>query len=323
MTTSGTYTSGLTLNEAATESLDLLQVGQDGETLTGDMQTRWKNTANLVLTEWHTQGLHLWAETEGTLFLTVGQSKYDFRLSTTHVANTWYETTTTAATLAAATVIPVTSVANIQVGDKIGIIQNDNDLFWTTVASIASLNVTVNDPITLATLSGATVYNYRAATATVPELLPISRMSKDGVRRRESTDYEIPVNFTSRKEYFDLPNKNQNGTVIQAYYSRQDIAGETSGIMYVWNPPSSSLPVLNFTYERKLQKLTAATQTIDIPDYAQNAFIYTVAERLIPKFGASAERTALIVSKAEQLRNDMLAFDAPVYPIKIRMRRRG
>ena len=322
MTTSGIYTLSKTLNEVAAESFDILQIGADGETLSGDMIGRFKISANLTLKEWQAQGIHLWSYTEGTLFLTVGQEKYDFRESSTHVANTWFETTTTADTVAGATSIEVTSIDDIQDGDPIGIIQNDNNLFWTTVNGTPSgLTVQLDDAITLATLSGAFVRNYRVGTSTAPELIPVSRILN--VRRQESTDYEIPIIFESREDYFNLPNKSQNGTPIQAHYARQDLAGEEGGIMYLWSAPSSSVPVINFTYERKLQILDDPDDTLDLPDYAQLAFIYDVAVKLIPKFGASKDLAFWVKSEAERLKNDMLSYDSAVYPIKMKMKRYG
>jgi len=322
MATSGIYTLSKTTNELAEEAFDLLQIGQDGETLSGDMIGRFKASANLLLKEWQTQGIHLWSYTEGTLFLTVGQSKYDFREASTHVANTWYETTTTAATTAGASTIVVSSAANIQNGDVIGIIQNTNNIFWTTVNGAPSgSTVTLTDSITLATVSGAYVRNYRVGTATAPDLIPVSRILD--VRRKESSDYEIPIVFSSREDYFGLPNKDQTGTPIQAHYARQDIAGEEGGIMYLWNAPSSSVPVINFTYERKLQVLNDATDTIDLPDYAQMAFIYNVAVKLIPKYGSSQALADLIKQEAQILKNDLLSYDSAVYPIKMKMKRHG
>lgn len=322
MTASGVYTLGKTFNEIATEAADVIQVGADGETLGGDIIGRIKRPLNLMLKEWQTQGIHLWGYTEGTLFLTVGQAKYDFRLTATHIANTWYETTTTADTTAAATSISVTSASDIQDGDKIGIIQNDNDLFWTTVnGAPIGTTVLLDDAITLATVSGAVIYNYRAGTSTSPELIPVSRVLD--VRRRENSDYEIPIIFQSRKDYFDLPNKSQNGTPIQAYYSRQDVAGETSGTMYLWNAPSTSVPVINFTYERKIQIVVDADDTVDVPDYAQEAVVYNLAVKLIPKFGTASTLAQWVRQEALILKNDMLAFDAALYPIKMKMKLHG
>lgn len=322
MTTSGVYTLSQTLNETASEAFDILQIAADGETLSGDMIGRAKKSLNLMLKEWQTQGIHLWSYTEGTLFLKVGQEKYDFRDATTHIANEWFETTTTAGTVAGATSIEVTSVDDIQDGDKIGVIQNDNDLFWTTVNGTPSgLTVQLDDAIPLATLSGAFVRNYRLGTATAPELIPVSRVSD--VRRQESTDYEIPIIFASRKDYFDLPNKSQKGTPIQAYYSRQDISGETSGIMYVWSSPISSVPVINFTYERKIQIMVNADDTLDVPDYALDTVNHCLAVKLIPKFGASKDHAIWVKGEAKILKNDLLSYDSASYPIRMKMKRHG
>ena len=312
MSTSSNYTLALSVNESAKETFELLQVSGDGEELSGDMIGDFKKKSNLLLKEWQSQGSHLWTETEGTLFLTVDQAKYDFRDTTTKVTNEWFETTTTAAVTANTKTFTVTSADDIQADDTIGIIQNDNNLFWTTVARVSGLTVWVDDFIPLACLSGAYVRNYRDT------FIPVSRVSN--VRRQEGSDYEIPIVFQSREDYFNLPNKSQSGTSIQAYYDRQDVAGEKYGVMYLWNAPSSSVPVINFTYDRKMQILTDADETIDLPEYAQEAFIFNVAKKLLFKYGASPERATLIREEALRLRNDMLSYDTDSYPSKVVMR---
>lgn len=318
MTTSGTYTYSLTLNQVASEALELIQAVGDGETLGGDHVTRVKRTLNTMLKEWQTQGIHLWTYTEGTLFLEVGKAEYDFRLPSTNVVNTFFETTTSADTVALTNTIPLSDISNVEVGDVIGVVQSDSNLFWTTVDNISGSSVIIPGPgVTLSTDSGAAVRNYRKNES----LIPVSRVLD--VRRKELTDYEIPIVFQSRKDYFNLPNKGQTGTPIQAYYSRQDVAGETSGIMYLWNAPSSSVPVINFTYERKIQIMVDAEDTLDVPDYAHDAVIYGVARKLIPKFGCSEKLAKIIISEAEQYKNNMLAYDAALYPITIRMKRYG
>jgi hypothetical protein len=318
MATSGTYAYGLTLNQVVSEALELIQAVGDGETLSGDHVDRGTKSLNGLLKEWQTQGIHLWTYTEGSLFLVVGQEEYDFRLPATRVVNTYYETTTAAATAALATSFTVASASNLVVGDPIGIIQSNKDMFWTTIETISGTTVTIPSPgITLATTSGSAVRNYRVTET----LTPVARMLD--VRRKEGTDYEIPIIFESRKDYFNLPNKSQTGTPIQAYYSRQDVAGETSGIMYLWNSPDSSIPVINFTYERKIQIMVNATDTLDVPDYAHDAVIYNLARKLIPKFGCSPTLASFIIQEAETYKNNMLAFDSTLYPIKIQMKRNG
>ncbi len=147
----------------------------------------------------------------------------------------------------------------------------------------------------------------------------MKRILNDTVRRRESTNYEIPIVFQSRKDYFDLPNKNQPGTPIQAYYDRQI----PQGVMYLWNAPSSAVSIVNFTYERKLQVMLEATQTFDLPEDWYDAVVYNLAKRLISKVGCSQERKADIVSAAQEYLDNSLAFDQAVYPIRLKPQRYG
>ena len=320
MTTSGVYTYSPTFNEAASEVFDILQIGADGETLSGDMISRFGKSANLVLKEWETSAPHLWAQTEGTLFLTVGQVKYDLRDSTTHVANTWYETTTTAATVAGANSILVSDISDIQVNDVIGVVQSNNDIFWTTVSySPSGSTVQLSDAITLATTSGSYVRNYRVATSTSPDLKPVSRITN--FRRKDTSGYEIPIRGWSRTEYFNQPNKTSSGTPIAAYYDRQDVSGQEGGVIYVWTAPDSSNSVINFTYDRKAQIYVNGTETIDLPDWALQAFYYEVATKLIPKYGTSVELATWVLNQAVRLKDDMLNFDSTLTPIRVRMRR--
>jgi len=315
MATSGVYHDTLTLNTAIQEALDLLGIGVDGEELPGSAYARGKASANLMLKAWKTAGLQLWLQKEGTLFLRVGQSEYDFRDSSTKAANEWWDTEASADITAGDLSFTVDNISNIQKDDIIGVIQSsDNDLFWTTVRRINGSTVFVDDQLP-ACDEGAKVYNYRCDD---DALIPISRITD--VRRREDTDYEIPIIFESRRDYFNLPNKNQNGTVIQAHYARQDVTGERGGIMYVWNPPNSAKPVLNFTYERKIQVMVNADDTIDIPDYAQEAFVTGLADRLKKKYGGiSPQKAAEIKQDAQDAFDDMLSYDNSVYPLTLDM----
>ena len=306
MATSGLYTLGLTTNDLIDQSYDLLQIGQQGETLTGDFYNRATRTLNVMLKTWEAQGIHLWTMEEGTLFLAIGQSEYPF--STSKVANTYYETTTDAAEAIGQTVISVTSTSNMVVGQIIGLVDEDNDLFWSTISSfVTDTTVTIANALTTAVPSGNEVYFYSNT------FKPCNRVLS--VRRKEGTTYEVPINFISRDEYMSLPNKSTQGYPIQAYYDRK----ETTGTMFLWNAPSSAVPVIRFTYERKMQILDASTNTFDLPEYWFEAIIWNLAKRLIPIYGCDASRKLDIKEMAKDTLDDALGFDTDVYPIKVMM----
>ena len=130
---------------------------------------------------------------------------------------------------------------------------------------------------------------------------------------------KLPGEPKTRKDYFDLPNKNQSGTPIQAYYDRQ----QPQGVMYLWNPPASARSIINFTYERPIMVLTDPTHTFDMGAEWFDAITYGLAKRLIPKVGCSQARQQLIITGASEYLDSALGFDQAVYPIRLKPQKYG
>ena len=312
MATSGIYNLSYTLNEILEEAFQQLQIASDGESLSGDMFNKGKRALNIMLKAWENQGLHLWTYEEGTLFLEVGRSEYPFGDSDVHVANTFYQTDLDADEASGQTVLSVTSTANMTNGNPIGIVLDDNTLFWSTISSfVTNDTVTIGDALTGAAASGNVVYHY-------PDTFkPVARLAtgRQAVRRRESEGYEVPINNLSREDYQNLPNKNQNGTVIQTYYSRL----QPTGTMFCWNAPVSAEPLLRFSYERRIQIMDESTDTFDLPEQWYEAVVYNLAERLIPKYSCTPDRAMLIRDMAKSSLDNALGFDTANYPITVNM----
>lgn len=307
MATSGQTTFTLTPNEFVEEILEVMQASGDGESVGGTLNKKVYRAMNLFLKQMETDGGHLWTQTEGTLFLQKGQAEYDF--ATAKVTNTYYETITTAASSSGSAVVSVTDADNMTVADEMGVLLTDGSIQWSTIASISSLEITMDDVLTQDTLAGGKVYNFNDALDSVSRIID--------VRRKEETNYEIPINFDSRDNYMDLPNKSETGMPIQAYYSRQRV----NGIMYVWPAAIDAKSVLNFTYERQLDIVENTTQELDIPNYWFNAFIWGVAKMLITRIGVSPALAAEIRANADIYMNEALSYDNPVYPIEMYMER--
>lgn len=310
MATSGTFDLNLSLNEILVEAFDQLQIGADGESLTGDMKERGRKTLNIMLKAWEGQAIHLWTYQTGTLFLDIGKIAYPFGDADTHLANDFNETTTDADEAIGQTVISVTSTDGFANNDPIGIVDDSNSLFWSTIASfVTDDTVTINDALLVATASGNVVYSH-----TLNSFKPVSNVRS--IRRRDDINNEVPINFLSKEDYETLPSKNQNGTVIQTYFERL----QPTGTMFVWNPAVSSVPILRFSYERRIEVMAEATDTFDMPEDFYEAIVYNLAKRLIPKYGCSIARTQLIMDLAEESLDVALGFDTAVYPITLNMR---
>lgn len=306
MATSGIYRHVVTFDDIAEEAFDILQIGQDGDTFGGNEQVRSRKSMNFMLKAWEGQGIHLWTLTEGSLFLVQGQFKYNF--ATANIANTWFETTLSANEASGQNILSVTSTTDITVADVIGIVLDDNTTHWTTVLSKTSALVTIATVLPSAAVAGSFVRTYVASS-----FIPANRVME--TRRRERAEYEIDMNFESRKDYFHLPDKVTTGKPIQSYFSRQHPEGD----MYLWPAPDDTEIVINFTYERPIQVISAGTDNFDIPDYWYEAVIYNLAERLILKFGCTKDRAVFIKAAAREYLSVALSYDTDLYPIKIDM----
>jgi hypothetical protein len=318
MSTSGNYTLSYNTNQIIEEAFDLLQIGADGDSVTGDMYRRGKKSINIMLKKWEQQGIHLWTMKTGFMFLRKGQNQYNF--GTENLTNVYSETTTDAAEAIGQTVISVTATSitgtdgttrTMTATDIIGIVTDDNDMHWSTVSSIsAGDTVTIADALTVAAASGSEVYWYTAGS-----FAPVIRMLS--IRRKDTTDYEVPIILASKEDYEQLPNKATEGTVIQCYYERSI----TSGVLYTWSAPSSAKPVLSFSYERKIEIQSTTTNTFDLPEYWFDALSFNLANRLKFKYGASAFRWTELEKEANNALNGALAFDTSLAPIQVNLQR--
>ena len=389
---SGSYNLDLTANDLIVEALELLQAVGDGETIDGGIYLKAKNSLNQMLKLWEAQGIHLWMATEYTLFFQKGQRIYDLSLPATRCVDgeSWYSTQLSADAAIAATDIVVDSVANMTIGQAIGILTADNNIQWTIIEAINTLTVSLKDALTVAASDNTYVRFYDTKgqgsttlavgavatdvtielasvvgiapddvigitddvaavhwttvnsvdfdtnevvinsqiTATssigvdvifyesVQNYVPISRIPTTGSMRRhsgEASDYEIPIQLQSREDYMTLPNKTQQGTVIQAFYDRQ----EPQGKLYVWNAPSTAVEYLNFTAEREIAIIVDSTDTFDLPAEWYLAIAYNLARLLVPKIGCSTERAQIIRAEAQDYLDQALSFDSDIYGMRM------
>lgn len=298
MTTSGVTTLSYTVNDIFSEALDDLGVIGDGQTISGNYFSRCKKACNMLLQEWKAQGAHLWTQKEGYLFITSGATSYDF--ASARVVNSYTKTTTSAASSSGGSNVTVTSATGISNADVIGVLLDGGSIQWTTVnGAPAGSVVTLTDALTDDVASGNAVYHYSAsATFSAAERV----MS---VRTRDASGYEIDLNMLARDDYFSLPDKDSTGFPVAAYTDRQ----RDSIVMYLWPTPDTSIYVIPFSYERRLDMVTQATETIDIPEYWFNALTLNLALRVALRFGCSLQRYQLLSVQAKDALDLAMTFD--------------
>ncbi len=215
-------------------------------------------------------------------------------------------------------IVEVADTSLFNIGDLIAVLLDSN---VTEERTISGIDQGLNELTVSAAFTGTASIGQACVNITTRRnpFLPVKRIGNDTVRRRESTDYEIPIVFQSRKDYFDLPNKNQDGTPIQAYYDRQ----QPQGVMYLWNQPATARAIINFTYERALMILTEPTHTFEMGAEWFDAITYGLAKRLIAKVGCSVARQVIIKEGAQEYLDAALGFDQAVYPIRLKPQKYG
>jgi len=98
----------------------------------------------------------------------------------------------------------------------------------------------------------------------------------EGVLRRDGID--TPVHRISREMYHLIPNKTNGGLPTQLYLDRK------AGTYYLWNAPDNSTDVLRYWRLRRIQDVTAAAETADVPYRWFEALAAGLAEKLAVKF---------------------------------------
>ena len=303
MATSGTTTFTETRDTIVSNALTLLGAVGAGETVTANDTTLCVSILNAMVKAWMSQGIHLWTEEEGTIYLVKGQTTYNLPgANGSDGTGTPVETTLTAA--GSGTSLTVASIIGISNADTIGIVLDNNTIQWTTVNGIPSgSNVTITTGLTSAASSGNNVFTY---TTAIPR--PISIQS---ARLRNASGFDKVMDIKPRMDYMNIPQKTITGSPIILYYTPQ----LTTGVVYVWPTPSQVSDRLEITYLRTIQDFDASGDNADFPQELLEALTYNLAVRIAPAYGINLSSGGIsgnpdILRMAAQFLDDLKGWDA-------------
>jgi hypothetical protein len=211
--TSGTYNFSVTQSQVIRQAM--LDIGAlDGlEQPTFEEYSDCSFKLNMLAKQWmgkqdFAPGMKVWSRQRAALFL--GYTKYLYNLGQTGdnwAASTlglsypsiYNSTTLSANAISGATTVNVTSAANINSGDYIGILLG-SDLYWTTVnGAPVGTAVTLASGLSAAALANAQVFNY--SLKAVRPLLIIACVLRDIYYN------DTPVRILTVEEYESLPTK--------------------------------------------------------------------------------------------------------------------
>jgi hypothetical protein len=174
-------------------------------------------------------------------------------------------------------------------GDKIGVLLDDGTRQWTNVVTVDSAAlVTVNDALTAAAALSNTVYTFT-------DLIPRPMRLLQAQFGERYTFTEIPTTQWNRSDYFDQPNKDSSGTLVNWYYSHKI----TDVDLYVWQVASNANQVLRFTYIRPINITMALIASPDVPAEWFTPLKWLLASELGPQYGVTTERQMVLDNKSQ------------------------
>lgn len=147
------------------------------------------------------------------------------------------------------------------------------------------------------------------ATYSLPTVYRVTSM-----RYRASDGRDLPMEYLTREEYFDLPNKASAGTPTQYYFDPQ----MASGTLYVWPVlATATTQTFEMTIQRRFMDIDARLNDIDIPQEYLETVAYALADRLsdvyakdVPKITARSQQLIAQASAAD--REPVIRFEPVV-----------
>lgn len=310
LTTSGNYVFSQSAIDIISATLRVCQVINEEETPTGAQLINSLAAMNAMVKGWQVSGIHLWAEEEAILFPQAGQTLYSLGSTSTDNA-TLYENltqTTLAATAAGgATTVQLASASGFNVGDNVGLQLDAGTNFWTTGTAINGNTVTLAAalPSQMTASAAQVVWDYA-----IPLVRPLRCYT--GRRYVYTSKIENPLIMLARKDYQNLPNKFNRGTITQFFFDPQTGQGAYQAPLAqvsLWPTPNNNQSGLRMTCQRPLQDLTTLANLPDLPVEWGVALKWNLAQEIGPELGTPMDQMQLIGQMAPMWFSRIQAWD--------------
>lgn len=293
----------LTRDDIITEALELLGVLGEGETPTTDQLNSSSRSLNMIIKAWQADGLNLFAVTTEYLFTQKDQLEYALVDSTPdHFTRSFVETTFLTDVDSGTSIFDVTSTADLNVDDNIGL-ASGGDVQWTTIFSINSAtSITTNDVLENDHSAGETVYAY-----TTTSQRPMKIM--EAYIHIQSSGTDIPIGHISRRRYDRLSVKDTEGVVNQFYYDPQIGTGN----FFVWPTSDDEKNYVIMKTQRTLSDLDTDSDNPEVPQEWYLALCYALAVAVAPKYGTPDQLYYKIERQFNTYYQAAFEFDEELY----------
>lgn len=274
MSVSGSYNYNINANTIIKRAMQILTVISPRGSVAPEDYELAVDLLNAMLLTWSADGLHLWTESQATLYLQNGKTSYILGgASSDKLTSTDYKTELSAALVTSDTALTVDDTTNMTVADVIGIELDDNTIHWTTIATIpSSTTLTITTGVASAAAVDNNVYWY---TSLVDSITNISGMV---LRRDSNTD--LYMKEVSRLDYLGVPHKSTTSTPYQYYVDKQ----RDNLVLYLYGAATNVSDRIIMNHKRAFSDIDSPTDLIDFPREWIEPVIYNLAVRLAPVF---------------------------------------
>ena len=310
MTTSGTYAYNPNVNTIINRALRQCGAIAQGEAPAAADTQDALDALNAMVKEWQVDGINVWAEVTGTVFLQPGQTTYQIGVGTTDAVclnapptNAPLFTTLTAP--GSGSSITVASIAGMTSGMSIGIQLASGVNFWTTINGAPSgSTVSLLAALPSSAASGALVFFYAGAFMR-PLRVPFAR------RYILASKVSNPLIVMSRLDLQALSTQYNPGTPTQFFFDPQ----MTLAQLTVWPAPADNTDAVIFTAQRPLQDLSTVGNTLDFPQEWVSAVAWNLACELAPEYDVPMERFQMLSLQAAKHKSIVKAWNKEPEPL--------
>lgn len=234
---------------------------------------------NRMVKAWQADGINLWKKETAIVFLEPGVQQYSiYSGGSQHFTEEPYKFTTLSADAAlGASSISVSSTSNMNIGDYLGVVLDDNTRYWTTIANIVSTTV----DFTPGTLPAAATSGNKVNFYTTKLERPFDVTSANRLRTNGTETNEVPLSYLSYQDFHELPNKATESIPTMYNYDRQ----LDSGVIKLWPLPSDLTFDLTVVLEKRLADFDLQENTPDFPQEWFRALVLNLAVECSPMMG--------------------------------------
>ena len=295
MATSNSYDFALTRDNILTLAHQHIGALGEGETLTTAQTTEAALLLNMIVKLRANMGMPVWGLKRGYILPFSGASSI---ATDSHCVTSYDTTTLSAAALASATTITLTSATGFSNGDQIGVELTNGDMHWTTINGAPSgNNVTLTSGLASAAASGGRVYGYTSSTERISKPLRIIQANRYDVANAVG----VPIELLSRVDYYNISNRTNEGQPNSLFYD----PGSTSNTnldnasFFIWPRFADGDSIIEMVYHRQFQDFDGSTDNPDFPQAFYLPLMMELAAILGPKFGVPIDERKALLNEAQ------------------------